>query len=197
MIHGDLKGVRTRKSKMASFSLMIFICQANILIDESGNARVADFGLTAFSDLTITSSYEQGGTTPWMSPELLGPEPSRRTKSSDCYALGMVVYEVLSGHEPFQGVKKCAVIWGIIKGNLPGRPEGEKGRWFTDAIWHILEDCWKHEPSDRPSIDRVFECLDQASDSWTPFLPPFVGPQTTDSFTRIHSDPSTTRLREV
>ena len=44
-------------------------------------------------------SFTIGGTTRWMSPELLYPEgygtsDGRPTKQSDCYALGMVVYEV-------------------------------------------------------------------------------------------------------
>ena len=44
-------------------------------------------------------SFTAGGTTRWMSPELLYPEgygtsDGRPTKQSDCYALGMVVYEV-------------------------------------------------------------------------------------------------------
>ena len=45
--------------------------------------------------------FTAGGTTRWMSPELLYPEEfghcdDRPTKQSDCYALGMVVYEVLT-----------------------------------------------------------------------------------------------------
>ena len=48
----------------------------------------------------------EGGTIGWMSPELLDPgrfnlTEGRRTKESDCYALGMVIYEVLSGQAPF------------------------------------------------------------------------------------------------
>jgi len=47
-------------------------------------------------------SFTPGGTTRWMSPELLDPDQyglpdSRPTKQSDCYALGMVVYEVFVG----------------------------------------------------------------------------------------------------
>jgi serine/threonine protein kinase len=69
---------------------------------------VSDFSLVAvISDQqTFLSSCMEGGTIKWMSPELLDPEKfglkkSRPTKESDCYALGMVVYEVLSGQTPF------------------------------------------------------------------------------------------------
>lgn len=82
--------------------------QENILVDNSGAARVADFGLMTMVDLgtvimseTTTST---GGTFCWMSPELLDPprfgSNGRPTRESDCYALGMVVYEVSRLYSP-------------------------------------------------------------------------------------------------
>ena len=67
-----------------------------------------------------------------MSPELLDPEhfgltDSRPTKGSDCYALGMVIYEVLSGQAPFTQFKDFVVARKVIKGERPTRPEGAEG----------------------------------------------------------------------
>ena len=141
---------------------------------------MADFGLLRIvSDGTNTTSSNssiQGGSYRWMSPELFDPEKfglkdGRHTRKSDCYALGMVVYEVLSGRVPFSQLHKYPVIWGIVNGKRPGRPRGEKGTWFTDDIWSILERCWKPNPSDRPGIREVFRYLEKSSGSWTP-LPP-------------------------
>jgi len=111
-----------------------------------------------------------------MSPELLIPEEfglrdSYGTKSSDCYALGMTVYEVLSGHIPFHKVSAPANMMKVIKGERPERPQGTEGDLFTDDVWGILESCWKSEPGDRPTIDRVLQSLEEASGFWTP-LPP-------------------------
>ena len=117
------------------------------------------------------SSWVEGGTVQWMSPELLDPERfslkrGRPTKESDCYALGMVVYEVLTGQTPFAPSKPPAVIWKVLEGQRPGRPQGEKGELFTDAIWGILELCWKPLPTDRTSVKAVLLCLEE-----TPSLP--------------------------
>ena len=76
--------------------------QANVLIDNVGTARVADFGLMTMADLSTIllseTDVSSGGTLCWMSPELLDPRhfgsDGRLTRESDCYALGMVIYEV-------------------------------------------------------------------------------------------------------
>jgi len=108
-----------------------------------------------------------------MSPELLHPDQfglkdSRPTKESDCYALGMVTYEVLSGKTPFAASANFVVMRKIIDGERPERPEGVQGLWFTDDLWEILNRCWEALSKSRPSIGAVFECLEQVSKGWEP-----------------------------
>jgi len=111
-------------------SLTASIGQANILIDTSGRARLADFGLlTILSNSMILSSCRQSGTIRWMSPELLDPEmfglkDSRRKKSSYCYALGTVIYEVLSGQVPFPRYSDYTPVAKVLRGERPERPQG-------------------------------------------------------------------------
>ena len=75
--------------------------QANVLVDKTGTARIADFGLMTIVNLStvfLSETSVSGGTVCWMSPELLYPlrfgSNGRPTRESDCYALGMVIYEV-------------------------------------------------------------------------------------------------------
>jgi len=75
--------------------------QVNILVDKTGTARIADFGLMTIANLStnlLSETEVSGGTVRWMSPELLYPSRfgsnGRPTRESDCYALGMVIYEV-------------------------------------------------------------------------------------------------------
>ena len=137
------------------------------MIDHEGHALLYDFSLLTIvsDDSTVISSSTEGGTIQWMSPELLDPDrfglrDSRPTKKSDCYALGMVVYEVLSGRRPFAPAKATIVIWMVLEGQRPERPQGEEGQFFTDAIWEVLGMCWKQQPRERTSVEVVLRCLE-------------------------------------
>ena len=153
-------------------------------------ACLADFGLaTIASDVTnVTSSnsFLPGGTFRWMSPELfdpgeLSPKDGRPTKSSDRYALGMVIYEVLSGKVPFFRTPDLLVLGKVLKGERPSKPRGAEGTWFTENVWDTLERCWRPSPGDRPSVEHVLCCLERVSRSWTPLLPQRTeGQPTTD-----------------
>ena len=156
---------------------IINIVKANILIDESQHALLADFGLLTIipdaTSLVSSASFTQCGTHRWMSPELFDPETfglkdGRPTKPSDCYALGMLIYEVLSGEMPFSRHHGYAVVVRISKGERPVRPQGAHGMWFTNGVWDTLERCWKPIPGDRPRIKEVLQCLENTSRSWTP-----------------------------
>ena len=137
--------------------------EANVLVDRKRHARLADFGLaTITSDpayFTASLSSVNGGTIGWMSPELLSEDNSRPNQHSDCYALGMVIYEILSGKAPFPGCRDFIVIQRVLRGEHPERPEGEQ---FTDDVWRTLECCWLPHPEDRPGIEAIFECLGRA-----------------------------------
>jgi len=162
------------------------IAKANILINATGHARLADFGLlTIISDTTSFGSSIHGGTFRWMSPELFYPEKfglkdSRRTKNSDCYALGMVIWEVLSGQVPFTRCDVYAVVAKVGKGERPARPQGAGGMWFTDGIWSMLERCWTPGPSDRPQTRDVLQCLEEVSRFWMA-NPLAAGPSDSDT----------------
>ena len=163
-----LEGGMFLNTNCASHSNPALVLKANILIDQDFCARLADFGfLTVVSD-PASSSCIVGGTIQWMSPELFaldqtGLKNCRPTKQSDCYALGMVIYEVLSGQVPFAPFGRYVVIRKVIDGEHPQRPGGAEGERFTDDLWRMLNRCWATRPESRPSSLAVLECLERVS----------------------------------
>ena len=165
MVHGEPKGVRIQ-TIWPSPAHNLPCSQANILIDHNGHACLYDFSLVTIpaGRSARTPPLVEGGTIQWMSPERIDPEVfglnGRPTKASDCYALGMVVYEVLSGQAPFAQLKAPIIIHKVLGGGRPGRPEEERGALFTDSIWKMLELCWKHQPDERISAKAVLLYLE-------------------------------------
>lgn len=84
----------------------------NILVDESGQPKVLDFGVARATDSDIQQTTMQTdigqliGTVPYMSPEQVGGDPSELDTRSDVYALGVIAYELLAGRLPYDLQKK-------------------------------------------------------------------------------------------
>ncbi len=86
----------------------------NIMIDQSGSARIMDFGLARVQGTEhITKTGTTLGTTAYMAPEqLAGQEVDIR---SDIWAYGVVLFELFTGELPFQGVYEPAVMYAIAE----------------------------------------------------------------------------------
>ncbi|KAF9647138.1 kinase-like protein [Thelephora ganbajun] len=159
IVHGDLKG-------------------ANILVDNTGTVRVADFGLMTMVDLStvfLSGTLDfSGGTYCRMSPELLDPQRfhsnGRPTRESDCYALGMVVYEVLTGLRPFHHIFAPTPVPAVLRGERPEKPPNAESLGFSGELWGLVQSCWSESSSMRPTARELFDCIFPASLTWDPPL---------------------------
>jgi eukaryotic-like serine/threonine-protein kinase len=82
---------------------------ANMLLDEAGRIKLLDFGIARIADISngLTRPGESVGTPYYMSPEQVRGEPC--DIRSDLYALGVVFFELLTGHKPFESESSPAV----------------------------------------------------------------------------------------
>ncbi|MDH4223062.1 MAG: serine/threonine-protein kinase [candidate division Zixibacteria bacterium] len=90
---------------------------ANIMILDSFNIKVMDFGIARFGASSMTQDGIAVGTPSYISPEILEGKPA--DKRSDIFSLGVVLYEILTGQKPFKGEVLSALIYSILNDQPP------------------------------------------------------------------------------
>ena len=94
----------------------------NILLTEEGKAKVADFGIArALGSLSTTTRDMVVGSAPYISPEQA--KNGLASVRSDLYSLGVVLYEMLSGKQPFAGDSPVAVALQHVEADAPSLRE--------------------------------------------------------------------------
>jgi len=92
---------------------------ANIILDAAGRPHVSDFGLAKMDQLEKAATHPGGGkigTPYYMSPEQVMGDVAGTDARSDIYALGVMLYEALTGKVPFPGNSVVQVYLGILNG---------------------------------------------------------------------------------
>jgi serine/threonine protein kinase/formylglycine-generating enzyme required for sulfatase activity len=105
---------------------------ANILLDRSGRAHIADFGLAKWEQdaREVTLAGQLLGTVAYMSPEQARGDAVHVDRRSDVYALGAILYEMLTGSCPFAGDQ--ASVLHAITNETPVRPRSVNGAIAKD-----------------------------------------------------------------
>ena len=107
-----------------------------------------------------------------MAPELLAPgtfglADSRPTQPADIYAMGMVIYEVLTGFYPFYDLNlgPFEIVLRVSAGKRPTKPGNSEGIGFGSGTWELVQECWKAQSARRPTVERVVQHLEHVSAS--------------------------------
>ena len=121
---------------------------SNIIIDGSGVAKVADFGIAkaASNMYRTTSEGVAKGTPRYMSPEQIRAE-GELTSSSDIYSLGLLFYEMATGHPLYDEVGVPALVHRILTSEVSGEIRAADG--VIPGLGPILERCLEKHPEDR------------------------------------------------
>jgi serine/threonine-protein kinase len=126
----------------------------NLLITPDGMVKVTDFGIARFltdTTTTVTANGQILGTSYFLAPERARGEPAG--KASDVYALGCVLYQLVTGHPPFQGDQPAGVMYQHVSVE-PTPPSGlrpELGGEFERLLMSMLA----KNPADRPTAAQI------------------------------------------
>jgi eukaryotic-like serine/threonine-protein kinase len=129
---------------------------SNILVGMDGMVRVLDFGLASRADRTMQLSQEGAivGTLPYLSPEQWKGAPA--SAASDLYALGCIMFELITGSLPYAGVPVHALATRVerapprLSDHVAGVPE---------PLVEVVHRLMSRDPAERPTIAEVRRVL--------------------------------------
>jgi serine/threonine-protein kinase len=122
---------------------------ANILIDEEGEPRVGDFGLAKFrdDDLEITREGVAMGTVPYMAPEQARGQTQLFGPATDVWALGVILYELLTRRRPFEAKSREAIASLICTAEPPRLRTARAD--IDGGLEDVVLKCLEKRPKDR------------------------------------------------
>ncbi|KAL9189672.1 hypothetical protein ACHAXT_009347 [Thalassiosira profunda] len=122
-------------------------------INSSMSAKIGDWG-SARATLAGSRTMTHGvGTACWMAPEVL--KHARSSKYSDVYGFGIVLWELATRREVYEGLESTQIIAMVANDHL--RPEVPPGCPWND----VMQKCWREVPSERPTFEEIVKELNR------------------------------------
>src|SRR5262249_44205162 len=139
--------------------------QNMLIIPESGDLKIMDFGIARVSEVKGESSGLTTAGTVMGTPDYMPPEQAQGQPAdfrSDIYSLGVVLFETFTGRLPFEGDTIMAIVMGHIQ-KPPPKPRALNPRLPADLEKAILR-CLEKDPGRRfQKVDEILESLSTIS----------------------------------
>jgi serine/threonine protein kinase len=135
------------------------------LVTADWRIKISDFNLSKILDNSTKSSSVAAMNPRWLPPELLDGE--RGTQACDIFALGVVLWELMTLQMPWENVNPWAIVGGIRQGRrleIPNRddiPSAVPSNALYDQYICLMQKCWAQRPGDRPKVEEVVSSLRQ------------------------------------
>src|SRR5690349_1961358 len=131
----------------------------NVILDQEGQAKVADFGIARSGGSEMTETGTILGTVQYASPEQAQGQPV--SPRSDLYSAGIVLYELLTGRVPFEGESAVAV--ALKQVSEPPVPPSQLRPGISPALEAVVLRALEKDPARRfASADEFVAALEAA-----------------------------------
>ncbi|PKC02218.1 kinase-like protein [Rhizophagus irregularis] len=141
----------------------------NILVNNH-KLMIADFGsskqLSEATSVSANSKNDIIGMIEYMEPQCFKNIEYKKTKKSDIYSLGVLLWEISSGRPPFLGYHRNILAFHIGFNNLRENPIDGTPQDYQK----LYQKCWDDEPNSRPDVERVYEILSQLKTEYSSCL---------------------------